>query len=175
MASLAERYALQSTVTPHWLPSGTAFWYRRQSAALPSKTEFLFADADGRRPAFDHAALAVQLAGHTGQDVDATALPFSWIELAPGAEDVRFRFAGRVHRFVAATGTLEAWDGEFGKVLVALDGEPSSTNGGGPTGITVVNRTTAVVRLFWIDQQGQAAAYGEVGSGKEMEMRTYVG
>lgn len=124
MTSAAQRYLAQATVKPHWL-SGSAFWYRR-TAASDGTTEFLFVDAESssnspaRRPAFDHAALAMKLAEQTGQAINPASLPFPWIELDADAASVRFRFDGKVFQFRSHDGVLEPWAGDFGTKLVRV-------------------------------------------------------
>jgi dienelactone hydrolase/uncharacterized membrane protein (UPF0127 family) len=174
MATPEERYFAQASVTPHWI-SDASLWYLRASAS--GTTEFIFVDAQSpsRRPAFDHALLAQKLAEHTGQEVDPSVPPFSWIELAPDASTVRFRFSGKTFQFRNGDGALEVWDGDFGTKLEPLAAEEPSTNGGEKTGLLFVNRTGGVLKVFWIDSKGEAVEYASVEAGKELEMRTYVG
>ena len=74
-------------VVPGWIGDTDVFWYRNQTT---SGHEFVLVDpsARTRRPAFDHARLAAELAVVTEQDVDPQKLPFSAIEPRDGA--VRF-------------------------------------------------------------------------------------
>jgi dipeptidyl-peptidase-4 len=68
---------LNGSVTPHWLPEGDRFWYRRSVA--PGRTEFVVIDAAGggrRAPAFDHAAVASALSTAMGKPMEADRLPF---------------------------------------------------------------------------------------------------
>ena len=179
MATPETRYFTQSSIIPHWL-SHTTLWYLRTSASNTS--EFIFADlaSPSRRPAFDHALLASKLAEHAsgggGEEINPSSLPFSWIDLAPDASTVRFRFSGKTFQFGAGeTAELEVWGGDFGTKLEPLAAEEPSVNGGDKAGVILVNRTAGVLKVFWIDTKGLAVEYGSVEAGNELEMRTYVG
>ena len=91
-AESMQAYAMKRLITsfnlvPGWIGTTDLFWYRNQTA---SGHEFVLVDpsARTRRPAFDHARLAAELAVVTEQDVDPQKLPFSAIEPRDGA--VRF-------------------------------------------------------------------------------------
>jgi hypothetical protein len=62
-------------VEPHWLPSGTRFWYRRERAE--GLREFLVVDAVAgtSRPAFDPVKLAAALDRATGTRTTRSAYP----------------------------------------------------------------------------------------------------
>ena len=78
---------------PNWLPDGR-FWYRVTRAA---GAEFVM--VDGRRstraPAFDHARLASALGTATGQQVEATRLPFNTFSLSQDARAITVTAATR--------------------------------------------------------------------------------
>lgn len=87
-----ENLVLNGSVTPHWLPGGDRFWYRRSVA--PGRTEFVVVDAaaGGRRTsAFDSAAVAAGLSKALGRPVAADALPFKIF---------RYRTAGVIEAIV---------------------------------------------------------------------------
>ncbi|KAF5017759.1 hypothetical protein F66182_10287 [Fusarium sp. NRRL 66182] len=83
MEDPAQRCLDSTNVTPHWLPSGNAFWYKRSFEG--DKYQFLYVDVleKSRVLAFDHELLAGALQDKTGEKVDEQALPFTWIEPAP--------------------------------------------------------------------------------------------
>ncbi|KAK4182796.1 Alpha/Beta hydrolase protein [Podospora australis] len=176
MTSLAHRYLAQATVRPHWLSPST-FWYLRTSASSDNAKEFLFVDAEtsSRRPAFDHANLAADLAKHTGQDVNPSSLPFSWIELDPNAAAVRFRCMETVFQYQDGEGKLEVWEGDFGTKLEPIASDAVSENGGQETGLTVINKTTSAAKVYWINSEGEAFEYATVQAGGETRLGTYAG
>lgn len=73
-----------ATVKPVWIGKGPRFWYRRDG---PDGHAFFVVDPAerSRKPAFDHARLAGALASASGEQVDASALPFTAITLPDGA------------------------------------------------------------------------------------------
>jgi dipeptidyl aminopeptidase/acylaminoacyl peptidase len=56
-----------------------------------------------------------------------------------------------------------------------LDGDVVSEGGSEPAGLNVVNKTAAVVQVFWVDFSGKAVPYGNVQPGKELRLETYAG
>ncbi|MDT9600118.1 S9 family peptidase [Sphingosinicella rhizophila] len=81
----AEKQVLNGTVTPHWLPGGDLFWYRRQTA--PDRAEFVIVDpaaGGSRTPAFDHEAIAAGLAKGLAKPVAADQLPFKVFRYGDG-------------------------------------------------------------------------------------------
>jgi len=65
---------LNLTVVPIWVPNSDRFWFREQTA---QGWHYVAVDPDHRdkRPAFDHARLAVAISRSTGKSVDAEHLP----------------------------------------------------------------------------------------------------
>lgn len=78
----ADALVLRDKIAPQWIGGGDRFWYR---VATERGAEFIYVDpaAKVRRPAFDHARLAVALAAAADTMVRADSLPFStlqWLE-----------------------------------------------------------------------------------------------
>jgi dipeptidyl aminopeptidase/acylaminoacyl peptidase len=88
----SHNWVLNGDITPHWLPGGDRFWYRRQTA--PGKAEFVLVDAaagGNRRPAFDHSGVAKALSGALGRTIELAALPF---------EVFRYRQGGTIEAMI---------------------------------------------------------------------------
>src|SRR5438552_6171007 len=66
-------------VTPSWIRNTETFWYRN---TMSKGTEFVLVDAEAgtKRPAFDHARLAVALNSLVEEEVEPAALPFFALE-----------------------------------------------------------------------------------------------
>jgi dipeptidyl-peptidase 4 len=111
----------RNAVRPNWL-ADERFWYR---VTTPAGSEFIVVDpAKGTRaPAFDHTKLAVALTAVANQKYEATALPFTEIELSPDLQTVSFNAAGR-HWKCASTGASCESDG------VATGGRGGGGRGG---------------------------------------------
>lgn len=82
-------------VKPVWIGQSDVFWYRNQTA---DGVNFVQVDAEQRtkRPAFDHERLAGAVRDSLDIEVDASALPFTTIELV-----------GKAVRFVAEEKRIE--------------------------------------------------------------------
>ena len=99
------------SVTPHWLPGGEAFWYRRDAG---DGTEYVLVDADtgSRRPAFDHEALAKALSTLDGQARAANALAIDAMHFDEALSSVDLKageLAARCDLRAATCETLPAW------------------------------------------------------------------
>jgi dipeptidyl-peptidase 4 len=60
-------------------------------------------------------------------------------------------------------------------LLTGPDAPTASQSGGKQTGLTVVNRRTEAVKLFWLDTRGRRKPYGEIPAGGERAFTTYTG
>ena len=97
------RLVHQTTVEPHWIAGGPAFWYRSEGRG---QRRFWQVDAaGGRQPAFDHPQLAAALATAAGQAVDADHLPVDQLSYRDDA--VSFQAFGKWGRWNAAAQTCE--------------------------------------------------------------------
>ncbi|KAK0624446.1 hypothetical protein B0T14DRAFT_545397 [Immersiella caudata] len=167
---MENRYIKQSTIVPHWLPSGYAFWYRRQLATGGS--EFIYVDAltRVRKPAFDHKALAESLSQQTGLKATHGSLPFDWIDLGQNASWVRFRCHGSVWQLPVGR-ALEVWDGEFddseSRILAE---EVPSTKSTRRVVVKFINEMGRPVEMLWIGYDGVPESYGTIDAGKSYNM-----
>jgi len=167
---MENRYIRQTTIDPHWLPGGDAFWYRRHLAT--EGFEFIFVNTAKhlRKLAFDHKTLAESLAQQTGQETAPGSLPFNWIELGQDASWVRFRCHGNVWQLLAGK-ALEVWDGEFddsvGRILAA---EVPSTKTVRRVDVKMVNETGRAIERLWIDYAGVPVSSGTIDVGESRNM-----
>jgi dipeptidyl aminopeptidase/acylaminoacyl peptidase len=79
------------SLRPTWMEDGASFWYRK---ALPGgDREWLMVSArDGhKRPAFDHARLALELTRALGRPTPASRLPIEEVAFLDGGRRLRFR------------------------------------------------------------------------------------
>ena len=81
-------------VKPRWLPNGTEFCYRRQTARGHEWVVVNVADGK-RRPAFDHAALARWARRRLGLAMPARALSLEFFAFEESGPRVRFGLQGR--------------------------------------------------------------------------------
>ncbi|MEZ6197874.1 MAG: prolyl oligopeptidase family serine peptidase [Planctomycetota bacterium] len=166
-----------ANVVPHWSADGARFWYRRDRAEGGHEFVLVDAAAGTRAPLFDHAELARRL--DDGEEEAPRSL------VAPGPRD-RSRGRGRPS-LVAGRGPrsrARARPRALGSMplleVPAFRAEPvaravRSRSGGGPTTLLLVNRGDEILRLRWIDGDGEARDYGELAPGASREMGTYAG
>jgi dipeptidyl-peptidase 4 len=170
-----ETIIAQAAISPHWLPGGDAFWYRRE--LVRGGFEFVFVDAlsGTRRKAFDHRPVAQQLQGLTRRITNPEALPFSWINLAPDASWVRFRAHGKAWT-LASDGALEEWHGGLSEEMPNLaDRDIHSLSSDVKVAITFVNHATGPLALEWIGFDGKPTFLQTIDVGMTGRQQTYAG
>jgi dipeptidyl aminopeptidase/acylaminoacyl peptidase len=71
------------TITPRWTGEGDEFWYRREREG--GGHEYVLVDPEdlGRRPLFDHAAVAARLSGLLGEEIAPWQLPINAYDTDP--------------------------------------------------------------------------------------------
>lgn len=177
MEKLAERCIQSTTVTPRWLPSGNAFWYKQSPE--PGKHQFFLVDAIQKRRelAFDHKLLAEALRQKTNEEVDDQALSLTWIEPVPEESCVRFRFDNRKWQF-GPDNKLEEWEGDFStepEFLLKEEVPSPYSNTGVTVTIDFLNRTGKTLKVYWIDYNGKPMYYMDINNGKTKRQMTWVG
>lgn len=77
---------------PEWLGDALRFWYRK---SVEGGDAFVLVDAEAqqKRPAFDHERLAEALSAATGEDYTGVTLPFRSIEFVDGQTAIEFELA----------------------------------------------------------------------------------
>ncbi|KAF4446386.1 hypothetical protein F53441_9954 [Fusarium austroafricanum] len=175
MAKIAQQCIESANVTPHWLPGGNAFWYKK--CLERNKYQFFFIDATQKRRelAFDHRHLAEALQEKTGEEIDQYALPFTWIEQVPEESYIRFRFDNRKWQF-GPENRLQEWDGEFAtEPNHLLQKEVPSSHNTTKVIVDFVNRTGKTLRVFWVDWDAKPIPYTSIRTGETKRQITYVG
>ncbi|KAL0933258.1 peptidase s9b dipeptidylpeptidase iv domain protein [Colletotrichum truncatum] len=165
-------YTNRATVSPHWLPGGNTFWYRRYLS--PEEFEFVFVDAASkkRQPAFDHTKLAEALRQQGIQDVESHKLPFTWIDLSPDGTSTRFTCNGKKWAYESDC-TLKEWDGIFEQSKrQLLTKERPSRRKHQHVAVNFVNQTGGVLSKYWIGWDGKPIFYNKIGTGKVDRQQT---
>lgn len=166
----------RTTVVPRWIEGESAFWYRVETG--PGQYEFVHVDVANaeRTLAFDHVRLAEELAAESNETVEATALPFRWIEIRNQGAVVLFDAFGLTWRWSDGDGlsrsdeALSAGNRLSGSSQV----QPTRRNGEATT-VRFINEMDSPVQLYWSDWQGEHQPYGEIGSGEQAVQHTYAG
>lgn len=177
---MEEEYIKRATVSPHWLPGGKSFWYRRYLSA--GKSDFILVDCveKTRGPAFDHQALADVLKSRSEPadpelDTGRNSLPFTWIEFASESSSIRFIWNKKKWEFDSEN-VLREWDGNFVQARnQLLAKERPSRSGSQATTVTFANHTDGSLTLHWIDFDSKAKFYERISPGKTHEQRTFAG
>lgn len=173
---MAVEACIKSTnVTPRWLPSGNAFWYKQSHEA--DKHQFFFVDIIQKRRelAFDHKLLAEVLRQNTNEEVNDLTLPFTWIEPVPEESCIRFRFDNRKWQF-GPDDKLEEWNGNFGTEPEGLlKKEVASSHSHIAVTVDFVNRTGKTLKVYWIDWNGKPVYYRTITNGQTKRQITYTG
>jgi len=164
-------------VEPNWFAHNTRFWYRVD--LFDGRREFVLVDAEKgiRQPAFDHARVATALAKLMGQEVAPDHLPIEALdfESVPGA--ILLEGTRQVWQLDPATYVVTPHAGTgFQPPSLASIGDPRpSEDGGAETQLHFENHTNDVVKIFWIDTQGQREQYQVLQPGDPCDQQTYAG
>jgi len=174
---LTENKVFKTRVQPHWFAGATRFWYRNDLAG--GTRQFVLVDAvqGTRQPAFDHARLAAALSEAAGKKIEADRLPVERLEFSQREPVVVLRGEGKAWKCDLRSYALapEKSDEKPPPSLPLLDGPRPSRRTGKETSITLVNRTKAEVRVFWLDSEGQRQPYGTVRPGEQHQQHTFAG
>jgi dipeptidyl-peptidase-4 len=96
-----------ATVTPHWIPGRSEFWYVRDTAG-GVETVIVDADTGAKRPAFDHQRLSATLNGIGDDEFEPTALRIESIRSDENQWTVDVRSGGGVIQCELADYTCKA-------------------------------------------------------------------
>jgi dipeptidyl aminopeptidase/acylaminoacyl peptidase len=176
LGKLVSNKVYRDQVQPRWLPGHDRFWYRVRTGA--ETHEFILVDAakGERRSLFEAARLAAALAGAGVRDARPDRLPLEDLELDPAGKRAEFRCGGK--SWSCDLGTYELVPSTApGKVAARdpVEAPRASARTGGETTVTFVNRTSAPVDLFWLDEGGRRHGYGKVPAGGRHEQHTFAG
>jgi len=168
-------------VEPHWFTqdgdTNSRFWYRVNLAG--GRREFVLVDAVSgtRAPAFDHARVAMALSKLLHQEVRADHLPVEALDFTPDGRSVRLLGARSGWTVDLTNGTVTDTATNLGDAdrLPSLGHVRPSTDGGEETTIALVNHYPEPVKVFWVNDEGQPVAYGQLAPGERREQHTYVG
>jgi dipeptidyl aminopeptidase/acylaminoacyl peptidase len=166
----------RTAISPRWNQAGDRFWYRVQKG--PTTHEFVVVDARHgiRATAFDHGRMAEALAAALGKDVEPGALPIDRLELDGPGGQLAVRSAGKWWSLSPDSNHLQdvagnRFHGEAGD----RDAPRASVRIGEQTEIIFDNRSNGEIELFWLDQEGEAHAYGRLAAGARRAQHTYSG
>lgn len=170
----------RDTVIPNWIGDRESkFWYRCSTG--PGTHSFYLVDclAGTKSDAFDHAVLAEKLSRVTGKTYSADALDLSSLQVDPEASEWTFRSAGATWLFDVSTQELtkneRVSEGADTERLQGLKEVQRSRNGGDRVKLWFENRLSENLEYHWVRADGSLQLYGELGSGKSVEISTFVG
>ncbi len=177
----AQRGVYKASITPHWSPDNSHFWYRNDLA--DAKREFVLVDVnEGRRqPAFDHPRLAESLKAAGIPDISADRLAVDDLEFKLADNTLLLRAGGRDWCCRLDTYDLKGIedrkrpDDNERIVLRSEDVPRASTRTGPESELEFDNRTDDEVELFWLDATGQQRSYGKLAAGGQRSQHTFAG
>ncbi len=165
-------------VQPHWFANNTKFWYRISTGK--DEYEFVLVDAEKgtRQLAFDHERLANALKQTGTKEAVAKNLSLQNLEFEDSGNSISFRAEDKTWRcdlksyeVRELTQTTKA----TASGLAFADAPRASRRTGDETSLTFINRTSAEVRLFWLDSDGQRQGYGTLAPGETRNQHTFAG
>jgi dipeptidyl aminopeptidase/acylaminoacyl peptidase len=166
-------------VEPRWFADNTRFWYRVNVAS--NHHEFILVDAakGTRRTAFDHGRLAAALRKAGIPEADPEQLRLENLDFEAQSGAVRFRADGRLWTCDLASYELRentvTNDNTATANLEGPDAPRASTRTGEETTLSLANRTSGDVRVFWLDSNGERQTYGTLRPGETRDQHTYAG
>ncbi len=177
LRKLTSNKVYRDRVRPNWLEGDTIFWYRVQTAA--NRHEFVLVDAEKgeRKPAFDHARLAVALKAEGVQDAAPDRLPVDRLDFNLEKNRLVFRCGNAWWACNLTDYGLTKHEPEqtIRTGLPPDRGPRSSRRTGDDTEITFVNKTKSKVELIWLSTDGGRRSYGKLAPGSRRRQHTYSG
>jgi len=184
-ASYARRTAdrvFRDTVRPHWFgETQDHFWYQRRTGSETHDYVLVDAKRGHRQAAFDHRALAEQLAQQVQSPVVADRLALSSLRFDEDVRYCEFRVFDRRWRFTLPAGPLSVVlagtrdDVAPAEGLAAMTQVHPSRAADQPCEIRFENRLDQPLEIFWYENAGMQKSYGRVAPGASYEQSTYVG
>ena len=167
----------RSSVQPHWIDSGSRFWYRND---LPGdRREFWLVDPKtaSKRPAFDSARMAAALTKALGRPITADHLPVEQIAFSPDQTVLRVLVGETTYDIELRTYALHESSEPLGRARpIAPDNGPTASPFSlEETQLTFVNRSGAEVTLYWLDTEGARRSYGVLPPGGRNTQHTFAG
>lgn len=161
-------------VEAHWFHGNDRFWYVRELAR--GERQFVVVDATTgqKRPAFDHAKMAADIAATLGAEFSPTNLPIQSLEFRDDGE-LRLRVRGKVYGARDYKLTLLPGESIAEKALPRLRRLRASGSGGERTTVTFVNRTDKEIKVIWVDTESARHEYAAVAVGDTYTQNTYSG
>jgi len=164
-------------VEPHWFASDTKFWYRVE---LPGgRAEFVLVDtvAGTRVPAFDHTRVATEFAKERKSGAGKNAPMIRSLEFSDDMAFVTLATDGGLWTLDLTSYKLQQQEPDArSPARERLFMPPrKSVDRGGDVELKVTNEMGAVVRLVWIDRDGQSVSYGSIDPGAKKIQHTFAG
>lgn len=125
-----DRYVANVDIQHHWIGATDRLWYRRVTG--PGANEFVVVDATtaGRKPAFDHSAVADALSRIANSKVVGTSLPFSSFRYTDDETGFRFVWRNAIWECRVTGAACVSTQGLDASELVSPDGRWSVATAG---------------------------------------------
>ena len=166
-------------IDPHWFADNSGatnrFWYRLNAPNQGRQFVLVDAERGTRNPAFDHARVAKALSKLLDRTVTAERLPVESIEFARDGKSVSL--LGRSSWKLDLDSyevTAQSEDSGEHRLPLTRFPRPSRTTGE-ETDITLANRLTEDVDVFWIDTDGARQPYGSLRPNESRQQHTFAG
>ena len=170
----AEGRVYRDRVEPHWNSQGTSFWYR---ISLPHEgRQFVLVNAETgtRSPAFDHTKVAAALSGILQRNIQPDQLPVDSLEF-PREAAGPWRLHGSAGVFLWTPESQQLQQeapGDSASMNLFLPPAPSDDSSA-ETEITLTNKLTFPVVMYWISADRQERRYQTVKPGETCRQHTF--
>ncbi len=172
----AQPQVYRDRVEPHWFANQSRLWYRNDLSNEARDFIVVDAIAGTREPAFDHAAVAVQISALLKREVTVAQLPVEKLEWSDDLSTVTLMGKEGTFLWNFASSKLSASESasESETFELFLPARGSAANGE-ETEIIVVNELDHPVQILWIDATLASKQYATVGAGGTHRQHTFAG
>jgi len=160
-------------IEPHWLSTPGKFWFVSKNAQ--GESSFLLVDANTKQktPLFDHEKLQALLVAQKVPEPIARRLALEQPKFDEREEMLSFFLHGR------------SWDFRLDRIILfEVKKEPStlaplqslprqSANGGNEIHLTIENKLSEEVEIFWLSTDGNQKSYGKIAPNSQREQHTF--
>ncbi len=171
--AVAQPQVYRDRVEPQWFGDQTKFWYRVDLSKGRREFQLVDATAGIRKPAFDHANVAMQLKKLLSREISAEQLPIESLEFSDDGTLLLVSSQGKF-RLNQATEELSRIEPRPGDLITKLflPIQPSGSSSQ-DTELVIQNELDHPVLMFWVDGSRTLHEYGSVAPKETRRQHTF--